>query len=163
MGHVPAGVPQETKMGPWLFVIMLNDLKVTNADLWKYVDDTTIFESIPKRDRSRIQESVDELIRDSGADRFQLNQEKCKELGITFTRSERCFSRVYINGLPIEVVSNVKIQGLRIPKGLKWNAHISHIMKKISKRLYFLCQLKRAGIYASDLLTFYKTCVRPVM
>ena len=80
MGNVPADVPQETKMGPWLFVIMVKDLNVTNADLWKYVDDTTIFESIPKRNSSRIQESVDEWIRDSGADKFQLNQEKCKEL-----------------------------------------------------------------------------------
>ena len=140
MGHVRAGIPQGTKMGLWVFVIMVNDLNVTNADLWKYVDDTTIFESIPKRDNSRIQESVDELIRNSRADKLQLNQEKCKELiRITFTRSERCFSRVLINGLPIEVVSCVKIQGLRILKGLKWNVHISHIMKKISTRLYFLC------------------------
>ena len=160
---IPAGVRQGAKMGSWLLVIMINDLRVTNADLWKYVDETTIFESIPKRDNIRLQESVDELIRNSTAHKFQLNQEKCKELRITFTRSERCFSRAYINGLPIEVVSNVKMQALRISKLLKWHANISHIMKKISTTLYFLCQLKRAGIHASDLLAFYKTCVRPVM
>ena len=27
-GHVPAGVPQGTKLGPWLFVLMLNYLRV---------------------------------------------------------------------------------------------------------------------------------------
>ena len=67
-------------MGSWLLVIMINDLRVTNADLWKYVDETTIFESIPKRDNIRLQESVDELIRNSTAHKFQVNQEKCKEL-----------------------------------------------------------------------------------
>ncbi len=41
---VPAGVPQGTKLGPWLFVLMIEDIKVTNTDLWKYVDDTTIAE-----------------------------------------------------------------------------------------------------------------------
>ena len=35
-------------------------------------------------------------------------------------------------------------------------------MKKVSSRLYFLRQLKRAKIPAKDLLTFYLTCVRPV-
>jgi hypothetical protein len=106
-------------MGPWLFAIMINDLDVTDTELWKYVDDTTISENIPKQEYSTIQTSVDELTRTSTADKFQLNHEKCKELGITFARSKRCFTPVHVNRLPIEVVPNAKILGLRISKDLK--------------------------------------------
>ena len=102
--------------------------------------------------------------RSSTADKFQLNQAKCKELRITFAKTVRCFVPVYVKKLPIEVVPNGKILGLRISKDLKWNAHISDIVKKVSTRLYLiLLQLKRARIHPSDLLTFYKTCLRPVM
>ena len=46
-GPVPAGLPQPTKLGPWLFVLMINDLD-TNAQQWKYVDDTTVSEVVVK-------------------------------------------------------------------------------------------------------------------
>ena len=52
---VPAGVPQGTKLGPWLSFLMLNDLQIPNFDNWIYVDDTTVSEVVQNNSNSSIQ------------------------------------------------------------------------------------------------------------
>ena len=44
-----------------------------------------------------------------------------------------------------------------------WNIHINDILKKASKRLYFLLQLKRAKVTRADLGLFYSSCIKSSM
>lgn len=41
--------------------------------------------------------------------------------------------------------------------------HVTELTKKVSKRLFFLTQLKKAGIPKSDLALIYESCVRSVI
>ena len=50
-----------------------------------------------------------------------------------------------------------------ITSDLSWNEHINETVKKASKRLYFLVQLKRAKLPRRDLVLFYATCIRSIL
>ena len=151
-----------TKLGPWLFLVMINDLNLGNLDLWKFVDDMTTAKPVPNNGVSKIQDSVDDLVNGSSASRFQLNVPKCKELRISFAKTEPKFDPIVVNSNPLEIVETAKVLGFNISCDLKWNAHLSEVLKKDTSRLYFLRQLKRSNIATKDLFSFYLVCVRPI-
>lgn len=159
---IPAGVPQGTKLGPWLYIVMINDLNISGVQLWKYVDDITMSESVEKNQPSKIQLAVDDLSNKSKANKSQLNETKCKELRIGFSKSDKVFDPVKVNDTDLELVDNVKLLGLNLSKDLRWNTHVSEIISKVATRLYFLRQLKRSRVASKELVLFYVTCVRPL-
>ena len=121
---------------------MINDLVAENACLWK-CDDTTISETVAKGEPS------------SWA--VQLDTDKCKEIWISFTKSQQEFELILVKGDALEVVDSVKLLGLNI------FCDINEILKKSSKRLYFLVQLKRAKVTCTGLGLFYSSCSGSIM
>ena len=70
---------------------------------------------------------------------------------------------ILVNGNQLEVVRSAKLLGMIITSDLSWNEHINETVKKASKRLYFLVQLKRAKLPRRDLVLFYATCIRSIL
>ena len=135
-----------TKLCPWLFLIMINDLSVANTNILKYANDTTLAECVEKNETSSMQSRVDKFVTKSRADGFQLNESKCKELRISFTKSENTLEPVTINNTNIEVVPSAKLLGVMISNDLKWNVHVEMIGKKAFAFTGFCAKLRSIRI-----------------
>lgn len=163
---VHAGVPQGTKLGPILFLLMINDLAIETPLLsshWKYVDDLTISEVIPSGGTSSLQKDLDAIAQWSSRNNMNLNPKKCKELVICSLKTRPDLGPLCVNGRPLERVSSHKVLGVTISDTLGWNEHVREIVSKASKRLYILRVLKRSGIPPEDLINIFYALVRSVL
>ena len=83
---INGGVPQGTKLGPLLFLIMVNDLKVS-VDSVKLVDDTTLWETITSAQSSTsvLQAQISECSSWVTKNNMKLNPTKTKEIRVCFS------------------------------------------------------------------------------
>ena len=70
-----------------------------------------------------------------------------------------------INGKDLSMVENAKILGVTISNDLKGNDHVEQAIKEANSRLYFLVQLRRAGVGAESRIKFcgFKILTGPML
>ena len=164
-GSPNGGVPQGTLSGPKDFLAHINDL-TTPCPIYKYVDDSTIFEVCAPESVSRLQESAEIVHQWSTNNDMKINTSKTVEMVIDFSRGKvltAALPNIIMDGIGIQRTNCAKVLGVHISSDLTWNEHVDHMVSKASKRLYMLYQLKRAGVTQGDLLKIYLSVVRPVL
>ena len=60
-------------------------------------------------------------------------------------------------------MSSFKLLGVILSQDLTWTAHCDYIVKKASRRLYALRQLRKCGVSTSDIVKVYCSLIRSIL
>ena len=133
------GVPQGSVLGPLLFNIYLNDLLwfTEDCEVCNFADDTTIFACNKNIDEIKeiLEKSADIAIEWFKTNYFKLNTDKCK-LIVGGHKSHSISVRV--GNSTINEENMVKLLGIKIDNKLKFDDHISKLVKKANSKLFVI-------------------------
>lgn len=162
---IVCGVPQGSVLGPKLFNVYINDMFNTSKVL-KFIlfaDDTNIFYS--SDDYNELVNTVNRELKiikkwmDTNKLSLNINKTKVMMFGNCNKMSEQ---KISIDGIQIEIVSEIKFLGVIIDSKLSWKPHVRYIKTKISKSLSII---NKAKLYLDEnaLRTLYCTLVLPYL
>ena len=157
------GLPQGSWFGPFMFLVIINDLSTT-LPTYKFVDDVTVVETLTSSNGDLMQQACSDLEQWSKENFMTINVKKTCEMVIKGQRrNENEPDPLRIDGRDLLRVSTFKLLGVFIQCNLKWNCHVEYICSKANSRLHFLRSLCRCNIASRDLVKFYCSVIRSVL
>lgn len=88
------------------------------------------------------------------------NPLKCEILIVCPVKRPIVFPNFNINGVPLPLVSEVKLLGVKINSSLNWNSHIDHILKKARKCFFILYRARQFRFSPVTMFTLYTWFIR---
>ncbi|KAI8484044.1 hypothetical protein Bbelb_381620 [Branchiostoma belcheri] len=158
------GLPQGTVLAPIVFIATINSAALNaTSHQWKFVDDLNMIETRHIRAKSSLQHDLNELDKWTNESFMKLHPNKCKVVHFHFTKIPPPLPALQIDGHTLQSVNSAKLLGVWIQSDLKWNTHVTHMIKQGSKRLFLLRRLKQFSLPIDDMVVVYTTYIRPVL
>ena len=163
-----AGVPQGSILGPFLFLVYINDLPnglKSNAKL--FADDTSLFTIVKDKNESADVLNNDLLLISKWAYDWKMlfnpdPKKPAQEVIFSRKKQSQRHPTISLNNIHVERASYQKHLGIILDEKLNFKQHIDNAILKFDKGISVIKKL-RHGLPRKSLITIYKAFLRPLI
>ena len=156
---IKCGIPQGSVLGPFLFLLYVNDLSTTCSEskVTMFADDTTVINA-GKRIDTLVREDIKTMTKWFDSNKLTINAEKCEAIHFGRGRPEA----IVIKDKTLDYKSSCKYLGLQIDPRLSFKDHIDKVVKKLNKFCGLIYHVRH--LYPRKcLLMFYNSFAKSVI
>lgn len=161
---VTSGVPQGSHLGPFIFLLYLNDIHaLLKCSKLSFADDFKLFYTIVDPDDVHfLQQQLDIFALWCQRNKMVLNASKCSV--ISFTRKRSTITHRYdLLGTPLNRESCVKDLGVMLDSKMTFKNHVSFVVSKASSKLGFIFRFGKNFRNVYCLKSLYCSLVRSTL
>jgi len=164
--HISTGVPQGSILGPFFFLVYINDFhRSSNVfNFTVYADDTTLLgnidyseTAIPKMEKY-LNDELQNISNWLKANKLALNIDKTCFMIFHSANKKVMDLSLKIDGVEIKRVSHFNFLGINLHENLTWKSHVEKIGMKIKKVIAISNRLKYY-LPCETLLTIYNSLI----